>query len=110
MFLHFPNTPTHYPSTGATPSTLDLILTKGFPSPVNLCVDIGLSSDHRPVLFELSDFASANWRRYASTIDSDLATAATEQMTTTEDVDDAISLLTDTIRAADAACIPRKRG
>ena len=55
------------------------------------------------------DFVSADWRQYASTIDSDLGTAATEQMTTTEDVDDAISLLTDTIRAADAARISRER-
>ena len=89
---------------------------------MNLCVDLGLSSNHRPILFELSDsievadipylvrdFASADWLRYADAIDSDLASAATKQMTTAEDVDDAISLLADTIRAADAACIPRRR-
>ena len=76
MFLHFPVSPTHCPHSGSTPSTLDLLLTKGFPIPVNIAVDAGLSSDHYPVIFELvdrvdlaviphqvtKDYASADWR------------------------------------------------
>ena len=36
MFLHFPDSPTHYPHSGSTPSTLDLLLTKGFPVPTDI--------------------------------------------------------------------------
>ena len=123
MFLHFPDSPTHYPHSGRTPSTLDLILTKGFTSISGITVDPCLSSDHRPVLFELTDgveladiphqivkdFSSADWRRYSSMINASLSDVDTNNINSVEKIDEVVSLLTGSIRSADRACIPRKR-
>ena len=55
MFLHFPDSPTHNPHSGSTPSTLDLLLTKGFPVPADFVVDPCLNFDHAPVFFTVAD-------------------------------------------------------
>ena len=123
MFLHFPDSPTHYAHSGRTPSTLDLILTKGFLTPMDLTVDFCLSSDHRPVLFELTDgvelaaiphlvvknFVLADWRRYSSMINTGLSGIDAGSINSVEAVDEAVVQLTDSICAADRACIPRRR-
>ena len=51
IFLYSPDTPTHFPHYGATPSTINLVLAKGFPSPTDFVTDPRLSSDHVPVFF-----------------------------------------------------------
>ena len=51
MFLYSPDTSTHFPHSGATPSTIDLVLAKGYPSPADFVTDPCLSSDHVPVFF-----------------------------------------------------------
>ena len=72
----------HFPSSGATPSRLDLAMTKGFPALSGLSADSMLSSDRCTVLFDLvegvqldsiphqifKDYAAADWYRYASLI------------------------------------------
>ena len=55
MFLHFPDSPTHFPHSGSTQSTLDLMLSKDFPVPSNMSADPCLCSDHVPVIFDVAD-------------------------------------------------------
>ena len=123
MFLHFTDSPTHFPHSGAATSTLDLILTKGFPTPIELSTDACLSSDHVPVRFFLSDgvnladiphqivkdYSSADWRRFTSMIGRGLSITNSMNISSVEDIDAAVSLLTDTICNSDRAYIPRVR-
>lgn len=86
ILIHFPNSPTHFPQNGNRPSTIDLILTRGFPNPSTLATDDSLTSDHVPVLcsLELSveripeirsfikDFSRADWEGFRTSIDSNI--------------------------------------
>ena len=123
MFLHFPDSPTHFPHSGSTPSTLDLLLTKGFPAPTDITVDPCLCSDHVPVFFTVvdgveladiphqvvKDFTSANWRRYSSMITLTLSDLNADGISSTQDIEDTLGRLTAAIQEADRSCIPRKR-
>lgn len=44
MLLHFSDSQTHFPQSGANTSTLVMVLTKGFPSPVGIRTDPCLRS------------------------------------------------------------------
>ena len=83
----------------------------------------GLSSDHYPVIFELldrvdlaviphqvtKDYASADWRGFASMIGDSLAGIDLRSIDSEAEAERVIAVLTDGIQAADRACIPRKR-
>lgn len=119
MFLHFPDSPTHYSHSGATPSTFNLLFTKGFPSPINITVD----SDHCSVMFELTDtfqlsdipyqvvrdFTSANWRRFARTAGEGISSIGDEPIDSVGRADHAVALLTQSVVNVDRDAIPRKK-
>ena len=98
-------------------------MNKGFPALCGLSVDLILSSDHCPVLFDLmdsvqldniphqivKDYAAADWRRYAALISDRVDLTADVSLDTVQEVDHAISALTESIQIADQSCILRRR-
>lgn len=117
-----PNTPTHFPSSGATPSIIDAVLSKGSFEPVDVHTEDYLASDHLPVVFELSDSAAscvvtersipdlsrANWSRFGNYISQKLNSSPSNPLLTTSQIDDAVNLLETVIKEADTHAIPRK--
>lgn len=119
--LHFPPSPTHFPHDGGTPSTIDLIVTKGISVFSAPWTDPSLSSDNVPVLCELDleapegtmaprlikDYGNTNWAAFATIVKRGLSdfTGSLESQART---DTAISFLTQTILTADDFCVPRK--
>lgn len=40
LLIHYPDSPTHFPHNGNNPSTIDLMLSRGFPNPLDISTDI----------------------------------------------------------------------
>lgn len=122
LMLHFPDSPTHFPHSGRTPSTLELVLTKGFPVPVDMVTDQCLSSDHCPVFFHLindvvsaptraslvKDFPNADWRRFSDHIDVTMSRMTHEPLNTDDQIDAAVADLVNVVQEADRLHIPTK--
>lgn len=113
------NTPehTHYPHSGQTPSTIDLLI-----SNTNVPFDLythdnHISSDHAPivcstqaVLYEqrsqFFDYQSADWNKYRRFIDSNIGPVP--NLASSEDIDIQIERFTDLLVQARGICIPEK--
>lgn len=50
LLIHYPNSPTHFPHNGNRPSTIELMLSRSFPIPLDVTTDDSFSSHHLPVM------------------------------------------------------------
>lgn len=114
MIYHTPNH-THFPHSGQTPSTIDLLLAN-----VNFAFDITthinqISSDHAPVICNVSgpcsftpkkvfDYAKANWNKFRRSIDNRINDIPAPSVTT--EIDIALSKFTDMITSARSLSVP----
>lgn len=125
LFIHFPDSPTHFPQNGNRPSKIDLMLTRGFPNPSHLTTDDSFTSDHVPVLCSLNlnverisdaasyvkDFSRADWDGYRDFIDSNIVdfTHLEVNGVTEGAIDNSVSKLIEVITEADRLFVPRKK-
>ena len=79
--VHFPDTHTHYPSSGQTKSTIDIVINKNLLNITPITVVPDLDSDHNPIMFEIFgrvtiepgkkiiSFKDTNWSKFRSDLD-----------------------------------------
>lgn len=122
LSLFFPDSPTHFPASGHTPSVIDGVLSKGSFEPQNVRTGDCLSSDHLPVFFDLKDtldsstpskylvkdYSRADWSAFGNYTSRKLASRPVIDLQSSQQIDDAIKFLEETIRGADTHSIPRK--
>ena len=121
FFIHFPDTFTFYPPGRGRPSTLDLTLSNNLLDMTKPIVLNELSSDHRPVLFDVSltapielstpkfrCYARADWSRFQREINLklDLQSPVVNEILSEANVDTAIEFLTTVLLDAEAAAVP----
>lgn len=113
-----PESHTHYPHSGATPSTIDLAITNTIlvaDSPTAL--DDWLISDHCPILYKLNtstsqveetrfNYMNANWEEYRNVLISDIPYSC---ISTRSEIDQAIDRLTSSMVNARNASIPKAK-
>lgn len=64
LFIHHPNTPTHYPDSGNTPSTIDILLTNCTSHITELISnEAELPSDHCPVVCTIDSNTKTNTKK-----------------------------------------------
>lgn len=118
--LYFPDEPTHFPESGATPSTIDLVLRCGNHPVSDVRTVCELTSDHKPVLFSTSsdleettaanfirDYDMADWQVFSNLIKEKISTRLAN-ISTEADIDSSIDLLTQAIREAEDVAVPKK--
>lgn len=121
FFIKHSHAPTHYPHSGATPSTIDIMLsnTSLYISPLT-ALDNQLMSDHTPVTCTIdadivdrtinksADFRRANWKVYEEFLDSsiDLNADFNSSIVTKDSIDAAIEKLTNYILVAKELAVP----
>lgn len=121
FFICHPPVPTHYPHSGATPSTIDIMISNSslFISPLTAHVD-QLKSDHSPITCLIDadtvdkttkkslDYRRANWVNYEEYLNSriDLNTDFDSSAVTDSTVDIAIERLTSLILEARDHAVP----
>lgn len=119
--MHHPDTPTHFPHCGSTPSTIDFVLTN---SPVLFSniytIDGKLPSDHSPVICTIEgtpnefppnakpNYKKADWCKYANIIESHL-NSTNLTATNKEEIDAQITKFINTIRMAESESVPMER-
>lgn len=125
LMVHYPDTPTHFPHSGANPSTIDLMITKGVSGIDLIGTDDSFSSDHVPILFALDfdvdrsaiparvvkDFSKANWLGFTTFIDREipqLITALDKMPVENHDIDSSLEKFTQIVEDADRHFIPTK--
>jgi hypothetical protein len=118
IHILYPDSDTHYPTNGRSPSTLDIILAQNAPTTSNPKTLQALSSDHLPVYFTLGwshevlrsqrlDYAGADWDGFKSHIDKHISLTSPLPKTPT-DINATITFLTDIINDAKRTFIPTK--
>lgn len=121
LFICHPPMPTHYPHSGTTPSTIDIMLSNSalFISPLTAHVD-QLKSDHAPVtcfidadtvdktISKKPDYRRANWTNYEEYLNSriDLNADFDSSVVNKSTVDVAIEKLTSLILEARDEAVP----
>jgi hypothetical protein len=95
--IYYPDTPTHYPPNGNTPSTIDIIINKqilNISQPQSLPE---LDSDHNPVTFTLNEnnkqnhykriisYKNTNWDEFRKTLDKNVK--INNNINTTDDIE-----------------------
>lgn len=122
FIISYPPVPTHYPHSGTTPSTIDIMLTNSslFISPITAHID-QLKSDHSPITCTIDadtttnsmnkslDYRRANWLSYESFLNSkiDLNADFDSSTVTESSVDAAVERLISLILEARDLAIPR---
>lgn len=118
FLIHHPPNPTHFPHSGRTPSTIDILLTNSSNVLSDITADEALNSDHFPISCTVIggcsteapnifyDYKQGNWANYARTLQDRIANYA--QISSTADVDDTINLLSADMIDARNANIPTK--
>lgn len=121
FFIYHPNTPTHYPHSGSTPSCLDILLSNStFHISDLIAFDNNqLNSDHTPVICSIDaksinvsikcdDFKGANWNLFCKIINNniDLNSDFNSSNCTPASIDSSINKLTNTILSAKCSSIP----
>lgn len=120
MFVfHHPNSPTHFPENGGSPSTLEVFLVKGH---VDLVVPVtvnDLSSDHIPVLatveggnsvgfsssFRVKDYEQADWVRFYRLVSQGLL-SFDWQVSSRNEIDSSIGRFNQVVTDAEAGAVP----
>jgi len=121
FFIAHPPTPTHYPHSGATPSTIDIVLSNSplYISPLT-ALDNQLMSDHTPVICSIDadiidkttnkspDFRRADWNVFENFLSSniDLNADFNSSNVTKESIDTAIGKITKTILEGKELAVP----
>lgn len=121
FFIHHPNAPTHYPHSGTTPSTIDILLSNStlYISPLNAHCD-QLMSDHTPVTciidavtldespIKLPNYKLADWKKFREHINNkiDLNNDFTINDASPELINNAINKLCSTIIEAKTIAVP----
>lgn len=121
FFIHHPDSPTHYPHSGATPSTIDILLSSSalYISPLS-SHDSQLMSDHAPVSCEVDanviektvhkspDYKRANWKMYEDylNLSIDLNDDFDSSVPSKSSIDAAIQKLTDNIIESRNRAVP----
>lgn len=121
FFIRHSGSPTHYPHSGRTPSTIDLLLTNTpiFITPLT-SLDNELPSDHAPViccldtdilpkpLAKIPNYKRANWKKYQDFINSNINLNDDFNINNAsiENIENSITKVTDTIIKAKFLAIP----
>lgn len=116
VILFHPDTPTHYPSNGTTPTVIDLILaanTYNIQEPTTEA----MPSDHSAINFQLGaahtnmlerivlDYSKANWNKFRSILQAEPMVHSIQD---TQTLEDAVLRITKNINAAANKSIPNK--
>lgn len=121
FFIKHPSAPTHYPHSGANPSTIDIMFSNSslFISPLT-ALDDQLMSDHTPVICTIDadiidkstnkfpDFRRANWNAYEDFINSkiNLNDDFDSSSVSKDTIDAAVEKLTNNILQAKELAVP----
>lgn len=119
--IHHPDTPTHFPHCGSTPSTIDFVLTN---SPVLFSniytIDGKLPSDHSPVICVIEgtptecapnakpNYKKADWHKYVNIIENHL-NEIDFVATNKEEMDAQIVKFINIIRTAELESVPMEK-
>ena len=119
--IHHSDSPTHFPHSGMTPSTIDFLISNSslFVSPLT-AHDDQLMSDHAPVTCTLDagalnlksakylDFKKANWLLFRKHVDEniDLVNTLNSTTPTSAEIDEVITCLKSTIMTARDKSVP----
>ncbi len=119
--MHHPDSHTHFPHCGTTPSTIDFALTNGqFIFSHVYTLEGQMPSDHDPVVFhvectpsqEMADakpnYKKADWIRYQAVFDNHL-THTDAPVTNIAEIDGLIMKMVNLIRLAEAEAVPMER-
>ncbi|KAK9708143.1 hypothetical protein QE152_g27391 [Popillia japonica] len=116
VLLHFPDEPTHTPANGTTPSVVDLVLAKNVRDVGDITVRV-MSSDHVALEFQLGegpvktakrrvmDYSRANWMLFRQMLNQ---RAVNNRLESAEDLESAVTTLTEDIVRAAKRSIPLK--
>lgn len=120
FIMHHPQTYTHFPHCGSTPSVIDYALTN---SPVIFSnvytIDGALPSDHSPVIFHIEgtpsetmpnarpNFKKTDWNKYANIVESQLK-ASESPMSSKSEIDIQIIKFINAIRIAESESVPKE--
>lgn len=115
FILHSPGSPTHFPHSGATPSTIDLFITNSTCPVVNIGTLDYPISDHYPVLCQLNlsptkviektfRYDLADWKKFRENI---VESAFLPNTDSGPAIDDSIAKLTEIILRARDTAVPR---
>lgn len=128
LMVHFPDSPTHFPhSASKSPSTIDMIISKGVTGLNDFATDDCFTSDHVAVTFTLEldgvrlsqpttlikDYSKANWQGYGNYIDRSIPELISELkdeqlLNVKERIDVAIDKFSKLISKADEKFVPTK--
>lgn len=117
FLIYHTDTPTHFPDSGRNPSTIDLLLSN-VTFAFNLYVSQNLmQSDHVPIVCnygsvesyttKLFDYSRAKWMKYRHVMESNVSRIAS--FDTPNEINTALSQLTQLILYAKTRCIPTKQ-
>lgn len=121
FYIHAPSEPTHYPSNGGRPSTLDIVISNNLIQMSGPKVLQELSSDHLPVLFSINIehthhaptttykcYRRTNWHRFQREVNNriDLTSPRLSSLHSHEDIDNAIEDFTSAIVEAENVSVP----
>lgn len=118
FMLYHTNECTHYPHSGSTPSTIDVMLTNThLPFELTALTD-HLNSDHAPIIcridaatiladqIQIFDYSKTNWNRYATIITDKIQHYQHNRFETPQSIDNAIEILSLMIEDARKASTP----
>lgn len=116
--LYHPDSHTHFPHSGATPSTIDYALTNTTVSFSNVyTLDSVLPSDHDPVIcivegFDIAkkiaskrNYKKANWKKFSEIIEEKLD-PSNIKLSTKADIDEELAKFINAIRIAENESVP----
>lgn len=110
LSLAFTDSPTHFPSNGQTPSTIDILVTKNTSEVIKLEQYCCLDSDHNPVFAKMAftkqalnrrrirTFKNTNWADFRSTINTTLT--INNNLDTSEKIENTLNNFTNILSTA----------
>lgn len=110
IIIMYTDQPTHFPSNGSQPTTIDLVVNKNVTNISNLCSIPELDSDHNPVVFTLKGqikndltrtitvYKHVNWHNFRNTLDRHIT--INNNITTPADIEKELLAFTNAINIA----------
>ena len=102
--IQYPDTPTHYPDNGNSPSTIDIIINKNVANISNPTAKPDLPSDHNPIMFTIytdmahsvenkfiTSYKTTNWQKFRNDLDNNIK--ITPDLPNTQSIDTAVDNL-----------------
>lgn len=108
IIVQHTDSPTHFPSNGTTPTTIDIVINKNVNNVTNLHTVIELDSDHNPVMMKLNNqtkknlnrtitlYKTVNWSAFRKTLDKHIR--INNKIETAEEIDDEVDRLTEAVQ------------